>query len=657
MEKVWVAEQKSEQEQKRLAEFQKQLLEERQIQELRQLQAAQGQVIKHTDNSLDWMYEGPGGGSQVQKDSEEYLLGKIYKPQQSSTFEVGSARKFFVVLPCFVFELIFEFSSKYFIAIMSQSNSTSSTWVNKVSNKNDIFSRKHEDPMIVIKQAEKAQRDRVVNNPIQMERIRQNVAKHLEEMDYMRDRSRRATDELQSHRDAKHTANKDDDDSSSESRHHSRKSHKKKHKKHKKEKRRHRYDSDEDASNSSQSDHEERKRKRRDDDDEDDSRSRSHKKRTHSDHHRRSRSRSRSSSPQEKHQFPIETAKAVVEEPQSTLTNNNQSSKGEKRKERSSSPPRKRDDRSKDMREERSNYDSQAVKDIRDDHSSHRDDRRRRDSRSRSRSRSPPRRERYYNERERDRHSRERRHRDSRDRERRHRDNSRDRRQRTDEKASKEVVVDKYGRDRERERERDHRDRSRSPNRTHSTRENEEPKEESKSDSLSAGTISERKSWGLVFKGRQAPNEKDENGVKSLGPSAELLRKKEEARQQEEKLRQENLRRARGYTDRSSSHSHSVSEEERLARLRAMTQDAEVVDSNRLIRTVKDAGSEGDFKEEAIRAQQAGKSAEFISHMRSEVLRSAGETTGIKERLDTHKHYVQRGAALDDSNAGSFLKR
>lgn len=93
MEKVWVAEQKDDDERKRVAEFQKQLIEERQLLELRQLQASQGHVAKQTDNSLDWMYEGPGGGSQVQKDSEEYLLGKIYKPQQSKTFEVGVARK------------------------------------------------------------------------------------------------------------------------------------------------------------------------------------------------------------------------------------------------------------------------------------------------------------------------------------------------------------------------------------------------------------------------------------------------------------------------------------------------------------------------------------------------------------------------------------
>lgn len=78
MEKVWLAEKKAEEEQKRLAELQKQLIEERQILELRQLQAAQGQVTKTIDNSLDWMYEGPQGSSQKQQSSEEYLLGKIY---------------------------------------------------------------------------------------------------------------------------------------------------------------------------------------------------------------------------------------------------------------------------------------------------------------------------------------------------------------------------------------------------------------------------------------------------------------------------------------------------------------------------------------------------------------------------------------------------
>jgi len=71
-----------------LAELQKQLIEERQILELRQLQAANGgQVNKIIDNSLDWMYEGPSAAmkAQQQLSSEEYLLGKIYNGKDTSS--------------------------------------------------------------------------------------------------------------------------------------------------------------------------------------------------------------------------------------------------------------------------------------------------------------------------------------------------------------------------------------------------------------------------------------------------------------------------------------------------------------------------------------------------------------------------------------------
>lgn len=88
---MWIAEQKQEQEQKKLSELQKQLEEERQIQELRQLQAASGQNVKHLDTSMDWMYEGPAAAANAakQQQSEEYLLGKIYKPQETKTFDLN----------------------------------------------------------------------------------------------------------------------------------------------------------------------------------------------------------------------------------------------------------------------------------------------------------------------------------------------------------------------------------------------------------------------------------------------------------------------------------------------------------------------------------------------------------------------------------------
>ena len=61
-----------------LAELQKQIQEERQIQELRELQVASGQVVRNTDTTMDWMYEGPA--AQQQQFGEDYLLGKVYKP-------------------------------------------------------------------------------------------------------------------------------------------------------------------------------------------------------------------------------------------------------------------------------------------------------------------------------------------------------------------------------------------------------------------------------------------------------------------------------------------------------------------------------------------------------------------------------------------------
>ena len=125
-----MAEQKAEQEEKKLAELQKQLDEERQIQELRRLQAAQGQDVKNLDNSMDWMYEGPQASSarQQSQQSEEYLLGKIYKAPDAKTFDLS--------IP---------------VVNSKQDNS----WMSKISSKNDIFSRMHEDPLVALKKAEK----------------------------------------------------------------------------------------------------------------------------------------------------------------------------------------------------------------------------------------------------------------------------------------------------------------------------------------------------------------------------------------------------------------------------------------------------------------------------------------------------------------------
>lgn len=148
VEKVWIAEQKADDETKKTAELQKQIQEERQIQELRQLQSASGQIIKHVDTSMDWMYEGPASQIQQLQNSEDFLLGKTFKPQEKIAGISDDAYK-----PAI----------------------DSSVWMSKVSAKNDSFTRVHEDPLLLIKQSEKKTRDSILSNPLKIARLKEQV--------------------------------------------------------------------------------------------------------------------------------------------------------------------------------------------------------------------------------------------------------------------------------------------------------------------------------------------------------------------------------------------------------------------------------------------------------------------------------------------------
>ena len=55
----------------------------------------------------------------------------------------------------------------------------------KVTSANEAFTRLHEDPMLIIKQQQLAARKRVVENPIKMQRIREEVRKPLPNNYYM----------------------------------------------------------------------------------------------------------------------------------------------------------------------------------------------------------------------------------------------------------------------------------------------------------------------------------------------------------------------------------------------------------------------------------------------------------------------------------------
>eukprot|EP00474_Spongospora_subterranea_P009882 CRZ10340.1 hypothetical protein [Spongospora subterranea] len=153
-EKVWLAEQKDVAEKAKLAQLQKEIAEERQVEELRALQRQHG-IGKKPVERLDWMYRSAEIEAELhQKEKEDFLLGK----------EVSSA----TVMK----------EAPVPAVNISQPTAASGTekWVQKYERRDlDAESRIREDPMLLILQQEQQQRLSIIKNPIQMKRIREEV--------------------------------------------------------------------------------------------------------------------------------------------------------------------------------------------------------------------------------------------------------------------------------------------------------------------------------------------------------------------------------------------------------------------------------------------------------------------------------------------------
>ena len=74
IEKVWKAEQAVKKEQEKHEERMKELAAERQLQEMKDLQASSGLISKSSAERMDWMYAGA-----PKTNHEDYLLGKEKK--------------------------------------------------------------------------------------------------------------------------------------------------------------------------------------------------------------------------------------------------------------------------------------------------------------------------------------------------------------------------------------------------------------------------------------------------------------------------------------------------------------------------------------------------------------------------------------------------
>ena len=78
VEKVWLAEEAKKKEDKRLAEYKKQIREQRHLEELAALGDADGAAAsdKLKRRGVAWMYEGPSGSAMAAEREEDLLLGR-----------------------------------------------------------------------------------------------------------------------------------------------------------------------------------------------------------------------------------------------------------------------------------------------------------------------------------------------------------------------------------------------------------------------------------------------------------------------------------------------------------------------------------------------------------------------------------------------------
>mmetsp|Transcript_33307 Transcript_33307/g.61929 ORF Transcript_33307/g.61929 Transcript_33307/m.61929 type:complete len:455 (-) Transcript_33307:457-1821(-) len=161
-ERVWKAEQKQKAELRKMEQLRKEKEEERQIEELRRLQAASGLNIKTHGERVDWMYEGVHAQGPT---SEEYLLGKKFEGNLDG--EEDDVLK------------------------LENKKAVGSIYLNKkVNEEMEEKARLREDPLVQIMYREQQARAAVLNNPVEMDKIKKK-AKSMKALKKFRKKERK----------------------------------------------------------------------------------------------------------------------------------------------------------------------------------------------------------------------------------------------------------------------------------------------------------------------------------------------------------------------------------------------------------------------------------------------------------------------------------
>lgn len=187
--RVWEEEKKALDERKRIEQMMKERQEERQIQELQDMQEAAGGTKRL--NRVDWMYSGPSSGQAgTTEEMEGYLLGKrrvdgLIKGTENKKLEKAAAEDSFMALQ-------------------------------NANTIRDTASKIREDPMLAIKKQEQAAYEALMNDPVRRRLLLKSAAgdvkvkdkerrhrkhRHREERDdHHRSHKRRRTEEEEEYR-------------------------------------------------------------------------------------------------------------------------------------------------------------------------------------------------------------------------------------------------------------------------------------------------------------------------------------------------------------------------------------------------------------------------------------------------------------------------
>ncbi|KAJ4535887.1 RNA-splicing factor [Exophiala dermatitidis] len=178
--RVWEEEKKALEERKKIEQIMKERAEERQIQEIQELQEAAGG--KKRQARVDWMYSGPSDGQAgTTEEMEGYLLGKrridgLLKGNESQKLEKAATQDSFMA-------------------------------VQNANTARDTASKIREDPLLAIKRQEQAAYEAMMNDPVKRRMLLKAAGKEDGEADRERERKRRKHHHHRHH----HHRHRDDD--------------------------------------------------------------------------------------------------------------------------------------------------------------------------------------------------------------------------------------------------------------------------------------------------------------------------------------------------------------------------------------------------------------------------------------------------------------